>query len=167
MTDHLGRNGLRDLDQVIQRDHGSRVGAHVELRDVLSPRAELLVGLDVHAIGTIVEIEIIHVGRAHVHAQRVGNLLQRHVEALRLLTINRHQELRIICRVAGEHSLQTLSPVALPHDVASDIGQFLQSVSTLILHFKLEAAEFSQALDRGREERNHECSIHPEQRAAQ
>ena len=67
-------------------------------------RAELLVGLHVHAIGAIVEIEIVDVGRAHVNLQRVVICWSGTLQAARFLAVDLDHELRI---VGGERAEQT------------------------------------------------------------
>ena len=75
--------------------------------------AELLVGLHVDAIRAIIEVEIVHVGRAHVDAQRVGDLRERDVQALGFFAIDGHQILRIIGGKGGEQSASGLCAARL------------------------------------------------------
>ena len=91
-------------DQILQRDHGAGIGAHVVLPDVLRMRAELLVGLHIHPIRTVIEIEVVDVSRTHVDAERVGDLAQRDVQALGLFAIDGDHILRIAGGVGGEES---------------------------------------------------------------
>ena len=86
----------RDGDEIAERNHGAGIGAHVILADILRMRAELFVGLDVDAIGAVVEIEIVDVGRTHVDAERVGDLAERDVEALGLFAVDGDDVLRIV-----------------------------------------------------------------------
>ena len=48
------------------------VGAHVELPQIAGLGAELLVRLHVDPVGAVVEVEVVHVGRAHVDLQGVA-----------------------------------------------------------------------------------------------
>ena len=62
VADDLGGGGLANREQILKRNHGAGIGADVVLLDVLRPRAKLFVGLHVHAIGTVVEVEVVNVG---------------------------------------------------------------------------------------------------------
>ena len=66
--------------------------------------AVLLVGLHIDAVGTIVEIEIVHVLRAHVDLERRRDLRERHAEALGLFAVDVHHELRIAGAEGGERA---------------------------------------------------------------
>jgi hypothetical protein len=94
------------LTRFCQRDHGAGIGAHVVLPDVLRMRAELFVGLHIDAIGTVIEIEIVDVGRTHVDAEGVGDLAERDVQALGFFAIDGDDVLRIARGVGAEESGQ-------------------------------------------------------------
>ena len=98
VADDLRRGGLRDRHQVVERDHRPAIRAHIKLLDVLRLAPELLVGLHVHTIGPVVEVEIVHIRRAHVDAQRIGDLRQRDVQALCFFAVDRDQVLRVTAR---------------------------------------------------------------------
>src|SRR6266849_5760590 len=138
MDDDLWSGGLGDSDQILQRNHCATIGAYIVLLDVLGLGAELFVGLHVNAVGAVVEIEIVHVGRAHVYAQRICDLLQRNVQALGLFPVNRDQELGVARGIAAEQASEIVAGTALPHQILRDISQLFQRVRTLVLHFKLE-----------------------------
>jgi hypothetical protein len=140
VADDLRRCDLRDCGQVLERNHRACIRAHIVLLQIFGLRTKLLVGLDVDAVRTIVEIEIVNLRRTHVYAESVRDLLQRYVQALGLLAIDGDQELRIACRVTAEQARQIFARVALANHLLRDIGQFFQAVRTLILHFKLEAS---------------------------
>src|SRR5260370_632074 len=82
VADHLGRSGLLHRDQIFEWNHHSLSRAHVILTDVPRLRTELLVRLDVNAIGAVVEVEVVHIDRAHVNLQGISNLVQRNLKAL-------------------------------------------------------------------------------------
>ncbi len=103
------------------------LGAHVELRDVLRLRAELAVGLHVHAVAAVVEVEVVHVGRAHEDLQGVGDLAERHLQPLRLLAVDRHQELGIVGGEAAEEAAQVGPRVPLVRELAGDLVELLQA----------------------------------------
>ena len=75
----------------------------------------MLVGLDEHAVRAVVEVEIVDIRRAHVNAQSVRDLLQRHVQALGFLAINRDQKLRIARGVTAVQTGQIFARIAFPH----------------------------------------------------
>jgi len=77
-----GAAGLGDGNQIGERDHRAGIGTNVVLANILRVRAELLVGLDINTIRTVVEIEIVDVRRSHVDAEGVGDLAERDVKAL-------------------------------------------------------------------------------------
>ncbi len=105
----------RDADDVVQRNHlVVAVGAHVELADVARAAAETLVSLHVNAIGAAVEVEVVDVGRTHVDLQRVGDLLDRHLQAARLRAIDLYHELRIVGGERAEQAAQILARVSRP-----------------------------------------------------
>ena len=144
----------------------SAVGAHVELLDVLRLGAELLVGLHVNPVGTVVEVEIVHIRGTHVDAQSIGDLLQGHVQALRFFAIDGHHELGIVSGVGAEEAGQVFAGAALADQVLGHVRQFFQSVAALVLQFVGKAAEVSQALHRRRQERKHDRAGDAEQAAA-
>ena len=104
MGDDLRRGAFVDAHHVVERDHGAGVGANIEVANVARLAAEWLRRLHVNAIGTIVEIEIVDVGRAHVNLQRVGDLLHGHLQAERLGAVDVDHELRIVGGEGAEES---------------------------------------------------------------
>src|SRR5207248_1799409 len=86
--------GLFYGHQVVERNHLSRVGAQIILTDILWLRAVFTVGLHVDAVRAVIEIEIVHVDRAHVDLQSVRNLVERHHQALCFFAVDAHQVLR-------------------------------------------------------------------------
>ena len=126
VADHLRRRSLCDAGQVLQRNHRASIRAHIVLLHVFRLRAELLVGLDINAVRTIVEIEIVDVRRTHVDAESIRDLLQRDVQALGFLAINGDQKLRIACGVAAEQARQVFARVALANHVLRYFRQLFQ-----------------------------------------
>ena len=76
MVDDLRAGGLVEGDEVVERDHLVGVGADVVLAQIVRVAAELLVGLDVDAIGTVVEVEVVDVAGAHEGAEGRGDLAE-------------------------------------------------------------------------------------------
>ena len=87
-----------------QRHHVAVRRARVVLAQVGRLRAELLIALHVHAIGAVVEVEVVHILRPEQHRQRVGHLADRQAERPRLVAIDRDDELRIVGRKGREQS---------------------------------------------------------------
>ena len=90
-----------DGDEVRQRNHGAGIGADIILADILRMGAELFVGLHIDTIGTVIEIEIVDVGRTHVDAEGVGDLAERDVQALGFFAVDGDDILRIVCGVGA------------------------------------------------------------------
>ncbi len=80
----------------------------------------------------------------------------RHSDGLGLLTINLHQLLRIVGREAGEETREIFPLAAGSHDLVRDCVKVLQSIAAQVLQLKLEAAETSDALNRGRLKGDHD-----------
>ena len=76
MTDHLRIRGLLNLHKIIQRNQFPSIGFQIVLSNVLRLGAVASFGLNVYAVGPIVEIKIVHVHRSHVDLQRVSNLCE-------------------------------------------------------------------------------------------
>ena len=122
MADDLRRYGLRHSHQVVERNHGAGVGAHIELTHVLGLSAKLFVSLNIYAIGTVIEVEIIDIGGAHVDAQCVRDLTEGNVQALGFFAVNGDQELGIVGSITAENASQILACIALPGEVLGDFG---------------------------------------------
>ena len=106
VIDHLRPGGLLQRDNIAQRHQAVGVGAHVVLPQVARVHAERLIGLHVNAIRAIVEVEIVHILRAHVDAEGLRDLADRHSDGFRLLAIDLHQLLRIVGGEAGEQACE-------------------------------------------------------------
>ncbi len=167
MTDYLRICGLLDLHQVVQRNHFPGVGAQVILRDIFGRGPKPLIGLHVNAVRAIVEIKVIHIHRAHVHLQRIGNLVQRHLQALGLFPVDVHQVLRIVRGEAGKKSGKVGARPALQCHLIRGVRQRLQRVATLVFQYELESAELAQSLDGRWIERDHQRFWYPHQRTTQ
>ena len=102
MANDLRRGRRRHLYQILQRDHGAAIGAHIEAANVAGLRAIALVGLHVYAVRAVVEIEVVDVTGAHVNFQRVSDLVQRNIKALGFFAVNAHHKLRVIGGKAAE-----------------------------------------------------------------
>ena len=122
MADHLRRSRLLQRYKVVQRNHLSRVGLHVVAVDILRPVAELSFGLHVHSVRAIVKVKIVHVNRSHVHLQSVRDLIQRNVQALRLLPVDLHQILRIVRCECREQSRQDAALIARSRKLIRRVG---------------------------------------------
>ena len=141
---------------LVEGHHGAVVGARVELAEVLGVGAELLVGLHVHAVGPVVEVEVVHVGRAQEHLERVRDLAQRQAQAARLVAVDVHHQLRVVRperREEADH-LPGLSRLGLQG--GDRVGQARHVAARLVEQLVLESAEDRQALDARRREGDHE-----------
>src|SRR5208283_13372 len=167
VADVLRSGALVDGQQVFERYHGAAVGADVVLLHVLRVRAKLLVGLHVDAVGAVIEIKIVDVGRAHEHAERVDDLAERDVKTLRLLAVDGDDKLGIVGGVGGEQASEIFALVTGAHEVVGGLVEILQGVAALILQLELESSEFAEALDGGRLEWNNNRVGDSQQRTAQ
>src|SRR5204863_5080673 len=96
-----------------------------------------------------------------------SDLRQRHMEALRLLAIDSYEELGIIGGETGEKAGEFVAfGIAFGHHAASDLSEGLERISALVLQYELEAAELTQALNRGGSEGHDQSSGDAEQRSA-
>ena len=110
MADHLRPGLLRDVHQVVERDHLPGVGTHIELAQIARGHARGLPGLHINPIRAIVVIEIVDISGAHVDAQRGTDLAERDTQRLCLDPIDGDQQLRIARRVAGVQADQLIAP---------------------------------------------------------
>src|SRR5262249_24613043 len=69
MADHLRPGGLPQGHDIAERHQAVGVRADIIMAQVAGGHAAGFVRLNVNAIGTIVEIEIVHVVRAHIDAE--------------------------------------------------------------------------------------------------
>src|SRR5271156_5834685 len=132
-------------------------------------RAELFVSLDVDAIGTIIEIKIVDIGRTHVDAEGVGDLAERDVQALGLFAVDGDDVLRIVRGVSAEESCQVFFRTlgGGTNEVVGGFVEILEGMSSLIEEFVLEAAELAETLDGRRLEGDHDGAGDSEERAAE
>ena len=127
MADDLRIRGLLHGHKVIERNHLSSVGTQIILIDVFRLGAETAFGLNVNAVGAIVEIEIVYVYRAHVHLKRVGDLAERNLKALGFFAIEANEVLRVVGGETGEQAGQCFAAVTLPDQLIRGIGDVLRA----------------------------------------
>ena len=114
------------------------------------------VGLHVDAVRPVVEVEVVHVGRPQQDLHRVGDVAERHAEALRLLAIDVDDELRIVGRELREERRQPGRLIApAPISCCAAALEVLDRAAALVEQLVGEAAELAEAVDRRRQERNH------------
>src|SRR5262249_14208163 len=106
VADDLGRRGLTQRNQIVERNHPSGIGSDIVFADISRPRTESLGRLKVDAVSAVVEIEIVYIRRPHINAQRICDLLQGYMQALGLFAVNRYEKLRIVRSETAEHSCQ-------------------------------------------------------------
>src|SRR5580704_3179995 len=121
----------------------------------MSRGSELFVGLDIDAVGAIVEIEIIHVHGTHVYLQSVRDLIQRDAEGFGAFAVEVQDELRIVGAKTGEQARDSRILVSFFDDFLSDVRKLLHGSAALILEDELEAAELSEPVHSWRGERDH------------
>src|SRR5690242_9178501 len=138
-----------DTDQIIKRDHGAGIGAHIVALDGVGRVAEIRASLHIDAIGTVVEVEVVHVFGGEQNLERIRNLLHGHVQGLRLLAVHVDYELGIGSGEAGENLRKLRLLVGLAHKVVDDVAELLERMSALVLDHELEAAEIAESVDRG------------------
>ena len=81
MADHLRRRHFLGRDHLLERHHLAAPRARIQLAQRLRVRPELLLGLDVDAVGPVVELEVVHVLRAEQDLHRAGDLVERQPSA--------------------------------------------------------------------------------------
>ncbi len=168
MADHLRRRRFAHTDHARERHHLPAVGPGVVLAKRFRIGPVGLVGLHVDAVRAVVEVEVVHVGRAQVGLHRVGDLADRQTQASRLLAIDVNGQLRI---VRGERAEEARDPLRLPRRADNPERRARQVLdiraSALIKHLECEAAELAKALNGWRRERNHEPVLNPEKLPAE
>ena len=155
MVDRLRRGRLAHGHDVAERHHRPAARAHVVALDVAGIRPELLIGLHVDAIRPVVEVEVVHVRRAEQNLHRVRDVAERHPEALRLLAIDRHDELRIVRRELREERREARRLVPLADQLLRRGREVFDRAAALIEQLVREPAELAEAVDRRRQKRNH------------
>jgi hypothetical protein len=156
VIDYLRARSLFQADNVSQRHQAVGIRTHVVLAQVARIHAEWLIGLHVDAVRPIIEVEIIHVLRAHIDAQRLRDLINRHADGFCLFAINLHQLLRIVCSEASKQSAQVGALVTGSHDLVRNRVDVLQGVASQVLQLELETAEAPNTLNCRRLKRHHD-----------
>ena len=133
MRDDLGICSLLHGHEVVERNHLSGVGSQIILADVFWLRAEFTVGLHVDTVRAVIEIEIVHIDRAHVDLQSVSDLAEGHLQTFRFFAVDAHQILRIVCREAGEKTHDILAGIPLRRQLVGGFRDALQRVASKIL----------------------------------
>ena len=167
MADDLRIRRLLHGHQIVERNHFPGVRAHVILPDVLCLRAEFAVGLHIHAIRPVVEIEIVYIYRAHVGLQRVRDLGQRNLQTLGFLAVDANQVLRIVCRETGEKPGHLLAGISLRDQFVRIVRDGLQRIAAKIFELELKSTKLPQSKYRRWIERHHHRSLHSHHRSAQ
>ncbi len=151
MIDDLGAGDLGDGDEVIERDELVGGGADVVLAQILRGAAVLLVGLDVDAVGAVVEVEVVDVAGAHEGSEGRGDLTERNTEGFGLLTIDDDVELGIVGGELGVHAGEAgARGAALSDERVGDTVDVGEGIAAAVLEDELESADGADALDSGR-----------------
>ena len=112
--------------------------------------------MDVHAVGTVVEVEVVNVHRTHVDLQRVGDLAERHLQALGFFAVDVNDVLRIVSGEAAEEAHQVFARVSFGSQFVGGGRDGLQRITSQVFQFKLESAELAEAEDGRRIEHDHD-----------
>src|SRR4029077_5252539 len=104
-------------DNISQGHQAVGLGTNVVLPQVPSIHAERLIGLHVHAVRAIVEVEIVYILRAHIDAERLRDLTDRDSNRFGLFAIDLYQLLWIVRGKAGEQSSQIGALAAAANDL--------------------------------------------------
>ena len=88
VIDDLRAGALLQADDVVEGNHLAGVGADVVLSEIGRGAAILLVGLNVDAVGAVVEVEVVDVAGAHEGAEGGGYLGEGDAHGLGLLAVD-------------------------------------------------------------------------------
>ena len=113
--------------------------------------AGLLLGLDIDAVGAIVEVEVVDVAGAHVGAHGRGDLRERDADGLCLFAVDGDEELRIVGGKGGVKAGQAGGGRAggTDHGVG-DAVDVAEGIAARVLQDELKAADGADAGDGGR-----------------
>ena len=154
MGDGFRRGRLADGDEVAERRHAPGSRSDVVLLDVRRVRSKLLIGLHVNAVRAVVEIEVVDVGGPEQDLHGVRDVRHRDAQALGLLAVDVHDELRIVRRELREEPGQPGRLVALGDQLVGRGLQPLDLPAALVEQLVRKATELPQALNRRRQKRD-------------
>src|SRR5206468_7790354 len=97
--------------------------------------------------GAVVEIEIVDVGRTHVHAERLGDLAEWDVQTQGLFAVDGDHKLRVRGGIGSEQTHQIFARTPFADELLSGSVQVLKRMIALVLDFELETSERAQTLD--------------------
>src|SRR5579871_6331168 len=129
--------------------------------------AEWLVGLNEYAIGSIVEIEVVHVLRSHEYAQSAGDLRKRDPHRLGFFAIDGHEFLRIVGGKRREQIRKLLFAAAGRNHLVSDAVKIAESIASSVLELKLESAVTAHTLHSWRLNQSNQSAVGHEHQALQ
>ena len=151
VVDDLRAGGLGDGGEVVEGNHLAGVGADVVLADILRVAAIGRVGLDVDAVGAVVEVEVVDVARAHEGVEGRGDLAEGNAHGLGLLAVDGDEKLRIVGGEGGVHAGEAgAGSAALTDESVGDAVDIAEGVAAGVLQDELEAADGADAGDGGR-----------------
>src|SRR5215469_1096109 len=155
VANDLGIRGLLNRHQIVERDHLAGGGTEVIFPDIFGLRAELAVGLNIDAVGAVVEVEVVHINRAHIDLQRVGDLAERHLQTLGFFAVDLNDVLGIVSGEAAEESDQIFARVSFGCQLVGGFGEGFEGIASQVLKFKGESTELAQAEDGRRIKRDY------------
>ena len=110
-------------------------------------RRNCCVGLDVDAVGAVVEVEVVDVAGAHEGAEGGGDLAEGNADGLGLLAIDGDEQLRIVGGEGGVHAGEAGAwSAALTDDGVGNAVDIAEGVAAGVLQHELEAADGADAL---------------------
>ena len=113
-------------------------------------RRNCCVGLDVDAVGAVVEVEVVDVAGAHEGVEGRGDLTEGDAHGLGLLAIDGDEQLRIVGGEGGVHAGEAgAGRAALADDGVGDAVDVAEGVAAGVLQDELEAADGADAGDGG------------------
>ncbi len=145
----------RQREQRRERHHLAALGPHIQPLHVLGIRAQVALGLRVHAEQAPEAVEVIDVGTAHERLEGLEDGIDAHAERLRLDPVEIDADLRRVRAERREQVAQLLGLARLVDDPLRDPGELLDGSSTAVLQLELEAADARESAHRRRVQREH------------
>ena len=139
-----------DRDQRRDRNHAAGAGTHIHLTEIVRRGPIQRVGLQLHSVGTAIEIEVVDVQRSHRGLQTLIHIRHRHVQRQGLGLIHFHVELRRGGPEKGVDASQFRTLFQGIHELLHHLGQGLRIAVAAGLDIHFETAGGAQTPDRRR-----------------
>ena len=165
--DAIGPRDVAEVDDAAEHHHVAGGVAGAQPGKIGGLLAERQVGLRGDVIGASEDIEVVDIGRAEIGLDRVGDVLDRHAELLRLDLIDVDEHLRRVRRERREHRGQSRRLARRGDEFVGCGGQQLGTAALPVLDAHGEAAAGADAGDRGRRDHDDEGAFDGRQPLAQ